>query len=180
MAWLNVCIWWNWIEQASVYDLTQLANWSRNCQKFLQIGIKWDVENLRYSTSGPFPLSVTSSFFPSHPLSSPPVFSPPRSGGPEMLLPESLRFLYCSVVCADLSPTRLNLFQMRDEAFSNLLILIKHSLHCRYLNEPPSGAHRSGWLSVTNSHNRLSSLHGWITLCRPIILLYTSDACTIA
>ena len=60
------------------------------------------------------------------------------------------------------------------------LVLIKHSLDCRHLNKPPSEAHRSDLLCVTNSYIRLSFLHWWITWYRPISLLHTSDACTIA
>ena len=75
---LNVCIWWGWIE-APLICLSLIVSLSRNFQQFLHIGIKWGVENLRYSTSGPFLLSVTSPFLLSHPRPSPSVSRFPRS-----------------------------------------------------------------------------------------------------
>ena len=126
------------------------AGATANCQQFLHIGIKWDVEHLRYSTSGPPSLSVTSSFLPSHPLSCP-VLSPPWSGGSGMLLPENV-LISALLSCVCRPDARTDTF-VPDEGWgiscrlsqtcSWYWLLIKHNLDCRHQNKPPSGAHRS-------------------------------------
>ena len=168
----NVCIWWGWIEALWFASACSFCTLEQNDE--LKI---WDIPllvlspcPLRHLSFLPFPVPLL--LFPPLPES--------WSGGPGMLLSENVKIsALLSCVCIDLTPARIHLLQMRNEAslaFSNLLILIKHSLDFRHLNEPTSGTHRSDLQRVTNSHIRLSFLHGWITRYRPITLLHTPDS----